>query len=664
MQAFIVRPFGLKEGIDFEKVEEDLIQEAFTQAGIVGRSTKVINAAGNIRDDMFQMILAADLVVADITLHNANVFYELGIRHSLRSRQTFLIRGKTNRPSELDAAPNEVPFDLKTDRYLAYDPDDLKASVADLVKGLKETIATRRLDSPVFRSLPKLKEPEPSVLSPVPLTFVDEVDLAARKGQGGKLGLFGEEARYLQWESGGRRVVGRRQFAGKFLVAARKTWEAILTGDEMDLEANLALGTIYQKLGEPVLSDQSLDRVLSNPQASVNERTEAFSLRARNAKVEGRELLVGMDLEGRIAAALRVGMFRKARDLYAAAFSENLNHFYSGLNALSLTMLLLDLIERQRDTWSDMFDTPEAAAHEENFLKVELLRLVPTAGISVDAAKLRDETKNDVWVDVSRADYLFLTASRDSVAATAYEQVLPRISKFQFHIGSVRDQLELFALLDFRSQRVASCLKSFPLIVPEQTLRQAMVFTGHMIDSPGREKPRFPQTAEATARAMIHAQVSELLRTYPGPALGIAGAASGGDILFHEVCRELGIPTRILLTLPENLFIERSVEPAGPTWTARFRKLMENHPAPNEVQVLASTPVLPDWMRDRPAYDAWQRTNLWLLEDATAAGATNVTLIALWDGEPGEAGGTQTFINMAREHGMAARVLDAKDLLA
>jgi hypothetical protein len=53
-----------------------------------------------------------------------------------------------------------------------------------------------------------------------------------------------------------------------------------------------------------------------------------------------------------------------------------------------------------------------------------------------------------------------------------------------------------------------------------------------------------------------------------------------------------------------------------------------------------------------------------LLQDATAAGATNVTLVALWDGEPGEAGGTQTFIPMAREHGMAVCVLDAKELLA
>jgi hypothetical protein len=108
-----------------------------------------------------------------------------------------------------------------------------------------------------------------------------------------------------------------------------------------------------------------------------------------------------------------------------------------------------------------------------------------------------------------------------------------------------------------------------------------------MIDTPGREKARFPKAGEAKARAIIHAGLSQLLNTFPGPALGIASAASGGDILFHEVCRELQVPTRVLPALPENLFIEHSVSPAGPEWFVRFAHLMEAHNGPNEVQVLA-----------------------------------------------------------------------------
>src|SRR5271154_1262715 len=121
MQAFVVRPFGFKEGIDFDRVERLLIQPSLEQAGVAGRSTGAITEAGNIREDMFQLLLVADLVIADISIHNANVFYELGIRHAVRARQTYMIRAKGLKPREQRGPEDEVPFDLKTDRYLEYD---------------------------------------------------------------------------------------------------------------------------------------------------------------------------------------------------------------------------------------------------------------------------------------------------------------------------------------------------------------------------------------------------------------------------------------------------------------------------------------------------------------------------------------------------------------
>ena len=51
-----------------------LIQPALLEAGLTGSTTGEIIDAGNVREDMFSLILGADLVVADISLHNANVF--------------------------------------------------------------------------------------------------------------------------------------------------------------------------------------------------------------------------------------------------------------------------------------------------------------------------------------------------------------------------------------------------------------------------------------------------------------------------------------------------------------------------------------------------------------------------------------------------------------
>src|SRR3954469_23745661 len=114
--AFIIRPFGTKNGIDFERVDQELISPALEGHKLAGRTTGETLKQGNIRTEMFQRLLTADVVIVDISIDNANVYYELGIRHALRNKRTFMIRG-----SSTDFTPDEVPFDLRTDRYLSYD---------------------------------------------------------------------------------------------------------------------------------------------------------------------------------------------------------------------------------------------------------------------------------------------------------------------------------------------------------------------------------------------------------------------------------------------------------------------------------------------------------------------------------------------------------------
>ena len=99
MHAFIVRPFGIKQGIDFDRVDRDLISPALQALGFSGGTTGEFLQQGNIRTDMFEQLLIADLVIADISIHNANAFYELGIRHAFRDQHTFLIKSQGGRCS-------------------------------------------------------------------------------------------------------------------------------------------------------------------------------------------------------------------------------------------------------------------------------------------------------------------------------------------------------------------------------------------------------------------------------------------------------------------------------------------------------------------------------------------------------------------------------------
>src|SRR5437764_857541 len=144
LNVFIVRPFGTKNGIDFDRVEKDLLRPAMEQAGLTGGTTGEFIQQGNIRTDMFEQLLIADLVIADISIHNANVFYELGIRHALRDKRTFLIKSRAD----------EAVFDLQTDRYLSYERENPAVSLPQLIEGLRQTINAEKRDSPVFLLLP------------------------------------------------------------------------------------------------------------------------------------------------------------------------------------------------------------------------------------------------------------------------------------------------------------------------------------------------------------------------------------------------------------------------------------------------------------------------------------------------------------------------------
>src|SRR4051794_25596994 len=93
----------------------------------------------------------------------------------------------------------------------------------------------------------------------------------------------------------------------------------------------------------------------------------------------------------------------------------------------------------------------------------------------------------------------------------------------------------------------------------ETTFAHVLLFTGHMIDSAGRTNARFPAWAEGRARAAIHSAIAGIDWKMPGETVGLAGAASGGDLLFHDCCEQLGIPTRVLLALPADRFEAASV---------------------------------------------------------------------------------------------------------
>jgi hypothetical protein len=238
-RAFIVRPFATKEGINFDEVEAKLIAPALAALGIEGRTTGEITRQGNIREDMFRLLVVSDIVIADVSIYNANVFYELGIRHGLLDRHTLLIRA--------DGSKDKYPFDLQTDRYFLYDPAEPEKKRDEFLQVLRSTLASTDKDSPVFKLLPRLKPHDRYALMVVPFDFQEEVERARKARRAGDLRLLAEEARGFEWGSGGLRFVGDAQFGIRAFAGARETFEHLRNIDPNDFQANYRLGTIYSE---------------------------------------------------------------------------------------------------------------------------------------------------------------------------------------------------------------------------------------------------------------------------------------------------------------------------------------------------------------------------------------------------------------------------------
>jgi tetratricopeptide (TPR) repeat protein len=307
-RVFIIRPFGKKKDraereIDFEHVSAVLIEPALKAVGLGGGTTGEIIEAGNIREDMFGLIPKADIVVCDITVLNANVFYELGIRHALRKKRSVLIRGA---PSA-----DDVPFDILTDRYLPYDLDRPEAALGKLTDMLTATLASDRTDSPVFKMLPTLPEVDPDSIRVLPNDLAEEVERARAGKAAGWLRLLSQEVetRDFQWPA--LRMIGRAQWDIEDHEGARRTYQKLIKQEADDLDANNALANLYErqyrreKRAELLAaSNQAIKRVLANNRATQEQRTKALSLAGRNAKTVWRQAFEDLpDLAGRRKAA-------------------------------------------------------------------------------------------------------------------------------------------------------------------------------------------------------------------------------------------------------------------------------------------------------------------------------------------------------------------------
>lgn len=181
----------------------------------------------------------------------------------------------------------------------------------------------------------------------------------------------------------------------------------------------------------------------------------------------------------------------------------------------------------------------------------------------------------------------------------------------------------------------------------------ALLFTGHMVDLPGRRAPRFPQLMEGVVADVIKQHAGFVSERMEGSVIGISSCARGGDILFLETIRDLGLETRIVLPDEPEAFVAASV--AGLSegdWVDRFHALWSAH-AP-DLREIVTVPAGAD------PYDCANRRMLELGRSL----ASQQMLMAYWDGKAGDGpGGTADYVKLVQAADGAIDHIDAAHLL-
>ena len=152
--CFVIMPFGRKADgvgrmIDFDRIHAEIIAPAIEAAGLAGVRADEEKGAGFIHKLMYERLLLSEYAIADLTILNANVYYELGVRHATRPETTILTLAQGS-PLPFDVGPlRALPYALGEDGA----PRDAPSARQALAALLIESRQHRTMDSPLFQLL-------------------------------------------------------------------------------------------------------------------------------------------------------------------------------------------------------------------------------------------------------------------------------------------------------------------------------------------------------------------------------------------------------------------------------------------------------------------------------------------------------------------------------
>ena len=677
-RVFVVMPFGKKDvqrkpridlppgakeqdetlQVDFDAVYEKLFRPSLEAAGLQPFRADDEEAAGDILKDMFAELVTADFVLADISILNANVFYELGIRHTVGPRGVICLHaGWADRP--FDVAPQRTfKYDGKLFRCGLERDAAWEKQVAEEVLRLSETLrkavaADRTTEgSPVYGNLPKLVPPDASQIGTARFKHYQaqseewnqRVTIAGKEGRAEDiLTLAGDvpspyyRRKLLRQCGDALLALGRFAQSEKVFKELCEDLDGAGSLEEFRVKTQLAL--LANRLGRTREAEQKLSDLANSmpgdPEAQgIFGRVYKDMWRTKWSRAE--------KLEERLALAYRnAAAARKSLDTYEVAIRKDLDSFFNGINVITLATLL-----------------EHVARANKRAVKPEVADLadLQTAVRLAATAKLESDT---VWARATLGE-LHLVLGHQQEAFDDYEQATADPGLTWFNIRSMFEQVQLFQFLGYKPEAVEPVVRLLEqrlseLPHPSARFAKVAICSGHMIDAPDRKTPRFPKEKAEAVRAKI-AQQLEQWEIGAGD-LAVCGGACGANILFAEEAVRRGAQLRLLLAQEIDDFVRDSVRHAGSDWVQRFHALREKAEVATQPERLGREP------NDVSIY---ARTNLWIINTARveAADSGKIRALLVWDEKPtGDGpGGTSDFEQKVRDLGGLVEIINPTKL--
>jgi len=399
-------------------------------------------------------------------------------------------------------------------------------------------------------------------------------------------------------------------------------------------ETAVALADRHLHQGEPILAYNVAQAGLAQwPQHLRLRQLQALAL-ARSGDVERANRLLALLVDEGCAdaetlgilarthkdlalaapdAALRAHHLEAGFQLYARAFdnacrdSASGDASYVGINAAAMAVLKGDLVRGR-----------------------EIARQVEA--ICSPAPLARAQEPLAYWQQATLGEAALILGD-PAAAALHYGRAVALAGDRFGDISSTRRQARLLAAhLPGDCSAAAASLRIPPVLV----------FTGHMLDAPGRARPRFPAAIEATVREAIRARLAALQ-----PFAAYGSAACGADLLCLEVARELGAETHIVLPFPPTAFRRTCVDFAGGDWGDRFERALAS----------ADSVTIASDHAASGSVATYEYANLILTGMGSLRAQlvqTDLRALAVWDpSAPGLPGGAAALAALWQAHGLA-----------